>query len=255
MTTAAPFIRFRGLHKSFGRNHVLRGVDLDVEPGETVVILGGSGSGKSVLLKHTIALLRPDEGEVWVDGTEVSGLGEDALPDVRLKVGMLFQAGALFDSMTVYDNVAYALREHSGLDETAIAERVHEVLGHVELPGVEGLMPAALSGGQRKRVALARAIALQPEVVLYDEPTTGLDPLTGQAINALIRTLQRTLRVTSVVVTHDILSARAVADRIAWLRQGRVEYTGTLAEAARGGPDSLRQFLRAGGGAGEAERV
>jgi len=255
VTNAASFIRYRGLHKSFGRNHVLRGVDLDIQEGETVVILGGSGSGKSVLLKHTIALLHPDEGEVWVDGTEVSGLREDALPEVRLKVGMLFQASALFDSMNVYDNVAYALREHSGLDEQAISERVHEVLGHVELPGVEGLMPAALSGGMRKRVALARAIAPHPRGLLYDEPTTGLDPITGQAINALIRNLQRTLRVTSVVVTHDILSARVVADRIAWLRQGRVEFTGTMAEAVRGGPDSLRQFLGAGGGAGEAERL
>jgi phospholipid/cholesterol/gamma-HCH transport system ATP-binding protein len=253
--SAGPFIRYAGVSKSFGTNHVLRGIDLDVMEGETVVVLGGSGSGKSVLLKHTIGLLRPDEGEVFVDGQALSDLDEDDLQEVRFKVGMVFQAGALFDSMNVYENVAYALHEHSDMSEEEIAGRVSEVLSHVELPGVEEQMPAALSGGMRKRVSLARAIASHPRGLLYDEPTTGLDPLTGQAINTLIRSLQRSLRVTSIVVTHDILSARRVADRIAWLRQGRMEFTGTLEEAVSRGPDSLRQFLRAGGGIGETERV
>jgi phospholipid/cholesterol/gamma-HCH transport system ATP-binding protein len=246
-----PFIHYEGIEKAFGSNRVLRGVDLPVYEGETVVVLGGSGSGKSVLLKHTIGLLRPDAGKVYVEGQEVSGLSEDEFLPVRKKVSMLFQAGALFDSMNVMENVAYGLREHTDLSEAQIRERVSEVLAHVELPGVEELMPVELSGGMRRRVALARAIALRPRGLLYDEPTTGLDPLLGQAINKLIRHLQKVLKVTSIVVTHDILSARVVADRIAWLSEGRMEFVGTLREAMGSGSETLRRFLVSGGGIGE----
>jgi phospholipid/cholesterol/gamma-HCH transport system ATP-binding protein len=252
--TETHFIRYEGIVKSFGAKEVLRGVDLEVDAGETVVVLGGSGSGKSVLIKHTIGLLRPDAGRVYVEGEEITHLSEDDMQRVRMKVAMLFQAGAIFDSMNVAENVAYGLREHSRMSEAEIAARVAEVLGQVEMPGVERLMPSELSGGMRKRVALARAIALHPRAILYDEPTTGLDPLTAQAINALIRNLQKALNVTSIVVTHDILSARVVADRIAWLDEGRMAFTGTLEEAMREGPERLKQFLVAGGGVGDDGR-
>ncbi len=244
----APFIRYVGVHKAFGANAVLRGVDLDVEEGETVVVLGGSGSGKSVLLRHTIGLHRPDRGEVWVDGAEITGLDEDDLIETRKKVGMLFQAGALFDSMTVEDNVAFALREHTGWDEERVRERVEEVLGLVDLePEVGALMPSDLSGGMRKRVALARAVALAPRALLYDEPTTGLDPITANTINALIRSAQSRLGVTSIVVTHDIHSAFTVGDRIAFLHDGRIRFHGTVAEAREGREPLLRDFLQGGG--------
>jgi len=248
------FIRYKGVEKSFGGHAVLRGADLEVEAGETVVVLGGSGTGKSVLIKHTIGLLRPDAGQVWVEDEEVCSLGERAMSEVRKKVAMVFQAGALFDSMTVLDNVAYALREHTEMSEAQVRERVAEVLAQVELSGVEEIMPVELSGGMRKRVALARAIALKPRALLYDEPTTGLDPLTGHAINLLIRNLQKSLKVTSIVVTHDILSARMIADRIAWLRDGRMAFVGTLAEAACSDHEELRRFLETGGGIGESRR-
>jgi phospholipid/cholesterol/gamma-HCH transport system ATP-binding protein len=241
------FIRYVGLHKAFGGKSVLRGVDLEVPRGQTVVVLGGSGSGKSVLIKHTIGLHAPDRGQVFVDGTEITGLGERALREPRKKVGMLFQAGALFDSMTVADNVAFALREHTDWAEERIEARVAEVLGLVELENVEPLMPADLSGGMRKRVALARAIALAPQAILYDEPTTGLDPITANAINRLIRGLQRRLGVTSIVVTHDIQSALTVGDRIAFLHEGRILFNGTVEEARQSDEPLLQNFLRGGG--------
>lgn len=242
-----PFLEFRGVHKSFGDLDVLCGVDLAVGRGETVVVLGGSGSGKSVLLRHAIGLHQPDRGEVRVDGERVSGLDEDALIAVRKKVGMLFQMGALFDSMDVYDNVAFALHEHADLEESAVAERVAEVLGLVELEGVEDKMPSDLSGGMRKRVALARAIALAPAAILYDEPTTGLDPLTASTINDLIRGLQRRLGVTSIVVTHDIHSAFHVGDRVAFLHEGRIRYDGDIEHARNADDPLLRRFLEGGG--------
>ncbi len=242
-----PFIRYVDLHKSFGAKEVLRGVDLDVAQGETLVVLGGSGSGKSVLLRHTIGLHRPDRGEVWVDGTEITALDEDQLIETRKKVGMLFQAGALFDSMTVYDNVSFALREHTDWDEGRVRERAREVLALVELDDVEDLMPSDLSGGMRKRVALARAVALAPRAVLYDEPTTGLDPITANTINGLIRSLQSRLGITSIVVTHDIHSALAVSDRIAFLYEGGIRFHGTTAEAREAKEPLLRNFLQGGG--------
>ena len=235
------------LHKSFGAKAVLRGVNLDIPRGETVVVLGGSGSGKSVLLRHAIGLHHPDQGEVWVDDEEITELSETELVEPRKKVGMLFQAGALFDSMTVLDNVAFALREHTNQSEAEVRERVAKVLSLVELEEVEQLMPADLSGGMRKRVALARAIALAPRAILYDEPTTGLDPITANTINQLIRSLQERLGVTSIVVTHDIHSAFTVGNRLAFLDEGTIVYEGTIEEAKQATDAKLRRFLRGGG--------
>lgn len=247
MVEKEPFIRFVDIHKSFGGKVVLAGLNLGIHEGETVVVLGGSGSGKSVLLRHTMGLHQPDSGQVWVDGVEITDLGEDQLLETRKKVGMLFQAGALFDSMTVYENVSFALHEHTDWEEERVAERVSEILGLVELENVEELMPSDLSGGMRKRVALARSIALAPRAILYDEPTTGLDPITANKINQLIRSLQRRLGVTSIVVTHDIVSAFTVGDRIAFLADGRIRFDGTVAEAKRSEEPMLRNFLEGGG--------
>ena len=244
---ADGFIRYVSLQKSFGEKRVLCGVNLEVGRGETVVVLGGSGSGKSVLIRHTIGLHRPDSGEVWVDGQRIDAFDEEELIGTRKKVGMLFQAGALFDSMTVEENVGYALREHTDWDPERIAARISEVLGYVELEDVEELMPSDLSGGMRKRVALARAIALAPEAVLYDEPTTGLDPITANTINLMIRGLQKRLGITSIVVTHDIHSAFTVGDRIAFLHDGRIEFDGTVDEAKQATEPLLRNFLQGGG--------
>ena len=244
---AEPFLRFVNIEKAFGPNKVLRGVNLDVVRGETVVVLGGSGSGKSVLLRHAVGLFRPDAGQVFVEGVEISKLHEDELLETRKKVGMLFQSGALFDSMTVRENVSFALLEHTDWDGAKVLARAEEVLRLVELEGVLDLMPSDLSGGMRKRVALARAIALAPAAILYDEPTTGLDPITANTINHLIRSLQKRLGVTSVVVTHDIHSAFAVGDRIAFLHEGRILFHGTTAEARTAGEPLLRNFLQGGG--------
>ena len=241
------FIRYVDLFKAFGGNEVLRGVDLEIERGQTVVVLGGSGSGKSVLIRHTIGLHQPDSGEVWVDGQEITGFNEEQLVASRKKVGMLFQAGALFDSMNVGDNVAFALREHTDWDEEKVRARVTEVLGLVELENIEKLMPSDLSGGMRKRVALARAFALAPQAILYDEPTTGLDPITANTINHLIRSLQKRLGVTSIVVTHDIHSAFTVGDRVAFLRDGKILFDGTVEEAKMATEPMLRNFLQGGG--------
>jgi phospholipid/cholesterol/gamma-HCH transport system ATP-binding protein len=242
-----PFLRFVDIEKAFGTKRVLRGVSLDVVRGETVVVLGGSGSGKSVLLRHAVGLFRPDAGQVFVERVEISRLGEAELLETRKKVGMLFQSGALFDSMTVRENVSFALHEHTDWGESKIEARTEEVLRLVELEGVLDLMPSDLSGGMRKRVALARAIALAPAAILYDEPTTGLDPITSNTINRLIRSLQKRLGVTSIVVTHDIQSAFAVGDRIAFLHEGRILFHGTTAEARVAQEPLLRNFLQGGG--------
>lgn len=241
------FLRFVAVHKGFGAKAVLRGVDLAVATGETCVVLGGSGSGKSVLIRHAVGLHRPDSGEVWVDGVEISRLDEDELLETRKKVGMLFQSGALFDSMTVRENVSFALEEHTDWDDEQVLARVDEVLGLVELENVLDLMPSDLSGGMKKRVALARAIALAPRAILYDEPTTGLDPITANTINRLIRSLQEKLGVTSIVVTHDIHSALTVGDRIAFLHDGTILFHGTTEEARAADVPRLRSFLQGGG--------
>jgi phospholipid/cholesterol/gamma-HCH transport system ATP-binding protein len=242
----APFIRFVEVHKAFGSKPVLRGITLDIRRGETLVVLGGSGSGKSVLLRHIIGLHKPDKGQVIVDGENIVAYDEEELIPVRKKVAMLFQAGALFDSMTVAENVGYGLREHTDLSEEAIAAKVREKLGMVELPGVEDVMPSELSGGMRKRVALARSISMDPSCILYDEPTTGLDPVTAGTINDLIRSMQARLRVTSVVVTHDIGSAFFVGDRVAFLFEGRMDFVGTIDEARNASTPTLRTFLSGG---------
>jgi phospholipid/cholesterol/gamma-HCH transport system ATP-binding protein len=241
------FIRYAGVQKSFGEKAVLRGVDLVIGRGQTVVVLGGSGTGKTVLLQHTIGLLRPDAGQVFVDDVEINDFDEEQLIETRKKVGMLFQAGALFDSMTVEENVGYALWEHTDQSDEEIRSRVREVLGLVELEGVEHLMPSSLSGGMRKRVALARAIALAPRAILYDEPTTGLDPITANTICRLIRNLQKKLGVTSIVVTHDIHSAFTVGDRIAFIHEGRILFDGSVDEARKTTEPMLKNFLEGGG--------
>lgn len=225
-------IEFRKLSKQFGRVVVLNGVDLQVREGESLVIIGASGSGKSVMLKHIVGLLQPDEGEVWFDGKRIDNLPERQLSKIREQFGFLFQMGALFDSMNVQDNVAFPLVQHSDKPRDEIARLAEEQLGMVGLSGIGKKMPAELSGGQRKRVALARAIALGPRVILYDEPTTGLDPIRSDVINELIIKLQRELKVTSVVVTHDMHSAFKIADRIVMLSEGKLVADGT--------PDEIR---------------
>ena len=240
-----PLIECRGLWKSFREKRVLAGLDLAVRSGETLVILGSSGSGKSVLLKHMNGLLRPDRGEVRVEGHDIARMPEGELPPIRRKIGMLFQMAALFDSMSVLDNVAYPMRHWRTAPEPDIRTRVRELLEVVGLGGTEALSPAELSGGMRKRAGLARALALQPQIMLYDEPTTGLDPVVAQKINLLIRDLQRRFGLTGVVVTHDLHSAFYVADRVAFLHEGRIHFAGTPDEL-RHAPDPLvREFLEA----------
>jgi len=246
VTVGDAFVVFKDVHKAFGNKKVLDGITFDIRQGETMVVLGGSGSGKSVLIRHIIGLHRPDRGHVLVDGDDIVDYDEEELIPVRKKVAMLFQGGALFDSMNVLDNVAYGLREHTDLPEEEIREAVRRKLSLVGLEGVEELMPAELSGGMKKRVALARSIAMDPRCILYDEPTTGLDPVTATTINELIRDLQRRLQVTSVVVTHDIASAFFVGDRIAYLFDGRMDFVGAVEEARSSKVPRLRHFLSGG---------
>jgi phospholipid/cholesterol/gamma-HCH transport system ATP-binding protein len=243
--TREPFVEFQDLYKAYGTKHVLRGASLKVHRGEVLVILGGSGTGKSVTLRHMLGLEAPDAGRVIVEEEDITDLPEEELYRIRKKFGMLFQSGALFDSMTVFENVAFPLREHTEMSDDEIARAVREKLELVNLPGSEQLMPVDLSGGMRKRVGLARSIVLDPKVILYDEPTTGLDPLTSQTINELIVDLQTKLSVTSVVVTHDIHSAFSVGDRIAFLNQGVFEWVGSMDEARDSDHPKLREFLKA----------
>src|SRR5438270_8391357 len=238
------FVEFRDVYKAYGAKEVLRGVNLKVFRGEVLVILGGSGSGKSVTLRHMLGLEAPDRGRVLVEDEDVTDLPEEDLYRVRKKFGMLFQSGALFDSMTVFENVAFPLREHTEMSDDEITRAVHEKLGLVSLPNAAHLMPVDLSGGMRKRVGLARSIVLDPKMILYDEPTTGLDPITAQKINELIIDLQSKLNVTSVVVTHDIQSAFSVGDRIAFLNGGVFEWMGTMEAARDAQHPVLREFFR-----------
>lgn len=238
------FVEFRDVHKAYGRKKVLRGVDLQVHRGEVLVILGGSGTGKSVTLRHMLGLEAPDSGRVIVDGEDITDLPEEQLYRVRKKFGMLFQSGGLFDSMDVFGNIAFPLREHTETEEDDLRTIVKEKLDLVDLPGTERLMPVDLSGGMRKRVGLARAIVLNPQMILYDEPTTGLDPITADRINQLIVSLQQKLSITSVVVTHDIQSAFSVGDRIAFLNNGVFEWIGTMEEARSTEHPTLREFLK-----------
>ncbi len=223
-------IAVRSLEKSIGPQKILRGIDLDVARGETLVIIGRSGGGKSVLLKHLIGLMVPDAGEIWVEGQNIIGLSERKLAAIRRKVGILFQGGALFDSMTVEENIAFPLREAGERDPQVIRTKVAEMLEVIELEGQQEKMPVNLSGGMKKRVGLARAIIRQPSCVLYDEPTSGLDPVVSDSINLLIRRLQERYHVTSIVVTHDMKSAFHIGDHIAYLHEGRIYFHGTPAE-------------------------
>ena len=229
--------------KRLGPKQVLSGVSLSVAEGESVAIIGRSGTGKSVLLKHVVGLMQPDAGTVRVDGVDVPSLGTKDLLELRKRMGMLFQGGALFDSLSVGDNVGLPLREHTRVDETQVALVVREKLHLVGLEGVEEMRPSSLSGGMKKRAALARALALNPKIMLYDEPTTGLDPITADLINRLIRRLQERLGITSIAVTHDMRSAYHIADRIAMLHEGRIHAVGTPAEIQATTDPAVRQFI------------
>ena len=233
----------RGLTKRYGAKAVLDGLDFDIQRGECLVILGRSGTGKSVTLRQLNGLEKPDAGSIVFDGTDLTALEERELFPLRRRIGMLFQSGALFDSMNVLENVAFALREHSRLSESEIRETVRHKLALVRLKDVETKMPADLSGGMRKRVALARSLALDPEMVLFDEPTTGLDPITAATIGKLMNSIQKELGVTSVVVTHDIPLARRVGDRIALLAEGKFRFLGDWDQAERSDDPALCDFL------------
>ena len=240
---SSAMIAVRGLVKSIGRQEILRGIDLTVAKGETLVIIGRSGGGKSVLLKHLIGLMQPDAGEIWIDGQNIIGLGERKLAAIRRKVGILFQGGALFDSMTVEENIAFPLREAGERNANVIQKKVKEMLEVIELEGEEKKMPVNLSGGMKKRVGLARSIIRRPSCVLYDEPTAGLDPVVSDSINRLIRRLQERFHVTSIVVTHDMKSAFHLADHIAYLHEGQIYFYGNRNEIEDSPDPLLQDFL------------
>jgi len=243
MSEQSVVIELSDLHKSFGAHQVLEGVNLEVLSGESVVIIGGSGTGKSVILKHIIGLLAPDRGKVLIDGTDLATLSEERLSDIRKKFGMLFQSAALFDSISVWENVGFALRQHTRKSDAEIRAIATQKLSMVGLKGVEDKMPSDLSGGMKKRVGLARAIAMEPKILLYDEPTTGLDPIMADVINNLIGDLKQRLSVTSVAITHDMKSAYQIADRIAMLYQGKIEQVGTPEEIRNSNDPVVVQFI------------
>jgi phospholipid/cholesterol/gamma-HCH transport system ATP-binding protein len=240
---ADPLISVRELVQKIGHQEILRGFTLDIFEGETLVLLGKSGGGKSVFLRHLIGLMKPVSGEILFEGRDIGAMNERELVPIRRKIGMLFQDGALFDSMNVYDNVAFPLREHGERDEKSVRQKVNEALELVNMSGHNKKMPVNLSGGMRKRVALARAIISPPQVILYDEPTTGLDPIVSDSINRLIRRLQKQLAVTSIVVTHDMTTCYQVADRVALLNEGRRHFYGTLDDLRSTQDVTVRDFV------------
>jgi phospholipid/cholesterol/gamma-HCH transport system ATP-binding protein len=240
-------VEFDNVWKAYTRREVLAGVSLKIRKGEVLCVLGPSGTGKSVTIRHINGLEKPDKGDVKVFGESIVHMTEEELSPVRRRVAMLFQGGALFDSMNVEENVGFPLQEHSDKSPREIAELVSEKLLMVGLPGTQRKMPSELSGGMRKRVALARSIALEPEIIMYDEPTTGLDPVTSEKIAQLIADMNARLQITSIAVTHDIVAARTIADRVAFLHQGRFQFVGTFDEAARGGHPVLQEYFRAMG--------
>ena len=239
----SEMVAVRGLTKKLARQDVLCGVDLDVPKGKTLVIIGRSGGGKTVLLKHLIGLMQPDAGDIWIEGQNITRMTERQLGAIRQKIGILFQGAALFDSMTVEENVAFPLREAGERDSKVLRQKVREMLDVVELEGQEKKMPVSLSGGMKKRVGLARSIIRRPKCVLYDEPTSGLDPVVSDSINHLIRRLQERFGMTSIVVTHDMKSAFQVADHIAYLHEGRIYFHGTPAELQQASDPLLQDFL------------
>jgi len=243
----SPLISFRGIHKAFEDNVVLKGVDLDVFPGETRVILGRSGSGKTVLTSMLVGLSIPDAGSIKVEGVELTEFASDAdWQNLRLRAGYLFQGSALYDSMTVGENVAFPMVQHTNWSPAEIMARVRQKLAQVDLKGIEGLEPAELSGGMQRRVALARSLALDPQIIIYDEPTSGLDPITGDEIGRLIRHLQGALKVTSIVVTHDLRLTEMVADHLALLHQGQWGFLGTYEEFLQSTHPEVLRFLHRG---------
>jgi phospholipid/cholesterol/gamma-HCH transport system ATP-binding protein len=238
-------IRFKNVHKSFGAQHVLKGVNLSLEPEKITAIMGPSGEGKSVLLKHIMGLLRPDSGEVYVDGEEITQLNDKEMNRVRRKIGMLFQDAALFDDMDVLDNVSFPLYEHTRLSDAEVADRVHEMLAEVGLKNIDAKLPSELSGGMRKRVGLARAMMLEPKILLFDEPTTGLDPIiTNQIADLMLETHQRH-KVTMVLISHDLGLSYKIADRIAMLYQGHIIENVTPPEFKESSHPFVRKFLAA----------
>jgi phospholipid/cholesterol/gamma-HCH transport system ATP-binding protein len=240
---SSPMIAVRSLVKRIGQQEILCGVDLEIATGETLAIIGRSGGGKSVLLKHLVGLMAPDAGEIWIDGQNIIGMNERQLGAIRKKVGILFQSGALFDSMTVEENIAFPLREAGERDPKVLHAKIEEMLEVIEMEGQQDKMPESLSGGMKKRVGLARSIIRRPSCVLYDEPTSGLDPVVADSINRLIRRLQGRLGVTSVVVTHDMKSAFDVANHIAYLHEGRIYFYGTPVQLQQAQDPVLQDFL------------
>lgn len=236
-------IEIKNLHKSFNNKPVLRGVNLNIEKGKTSFIIGSSGCGKSVLLKHIIGLLKPDEGEILIDSEDITKMNEKEIYEIRSKFGFLFQSAALFDSMTVAENVGIGLIENNGKPEEEIAKIVDEKLKLVDLEGIQNLKPSELSGGMKKRVGLARALACNPEFILYDEPTTGLDPITADSIDRLIDDIAKKLKATSIVVTHDIFSVYEIADSVAMMYQGKIHFEGTPEELESTNDPIVREFL------------
>ena len=246
--TRQPIVSFRDVHKSFGDNCVLQGIDLDVREGETLTIVGGSGTGKSVTLKLLMRLLSMDSGTIHAFGSDVTALSDTELLSLRRRIGMLFQGAALFDSLTVEENICYPMVEHNWGTPEEMRDRVSEVLEMVGMPGIQKLRPPQLSGGMKKRVGLARAIAVEPDIILYDEPTTGLDPINVRRINGLILQLQEKLQVTSIVVTHDMESCFTVTDRIAFLYKKRIAWVGARDDASQSGHPVLERFIEGGRG-------
>lgn len=237
-------IRVVDLHKRFGRQEVLRGVNLELETGKITTIIGGSGCGKTVLLKHLNALLLPDRGSIWVDGEDITKLGQAALNRVRQKFGVLFQGAALLDSMTIFDNVAFPLREKTRLKEPEVRKKVEESLNQVGLSGMGYKYPAEVSGGMKKRAGLARALVMEPEIMLFDEPTTGLDPLLGKSIHELIRRMHQNFKFTGVIVSHDIPEVFKISDRVAMLANGVIAEIAATEEFIESANPVVRQFIR-----------
>ena len=239
-----PAVQVQALHKSFGQQHVLDGIDLAVAQGETLAILGQSGTGKSVLLKLLIGLQQPDAGSICIHGQEVAGIAVKQMNDIRRKIGFVFQSAALYDSMTVADNVAFPLKRFAHLSGSECSSQVQQLLASVGMEGQQEKMPEQISGGMKKRVGLARALALSPDILLFDEPTTGLDPITSAEIGELILKLQRERHVAAIIVTHDVQLARAVANRLALLREGRILVAGTFDELTHSHEAFVTQFLK-----------